>query len=97
VILLVIVVKNHEYQQEITNNENINYLVKVCHLKNIKSESNCIVLIDVNIDDEGVVTDYDFFLEEVIITIPIDTIICNFDNKKVREICDFHKLNLLII
>ena len=92
---MVIIIKNKEYNREIITNDNIVYLDSICKLKNIDDDNNVLILIDLDIDNNGVIKNYNFFLEEVLITINIGTIISNTRNEKVEEICAFHKINYL--
>ena len=92
---MVIIIKNKEYNREIIANDNIVYLDSICKLKNINDDNNVLILIDLDIDNNGVIKNYHFFLEEVLITINIGTIISNTRNEKVEEICAFHKINYL--
>ena len=92
---MVIIIKNKEYNREIITNDNIVYLDSICKLKNINDDNNVLILIDLDIDNNGVIKNYNFFLEEVLITINIGTIISNTRNEKVEEICAFHKINYL--
>lgn len=79
------------------NLKNIIFLDKICHLKNIKDKNN-ILIIDCNIlDNNGIIKDYNYFLEEVFISININTIISINTNDKIKEICNFYKLELIDI
>jgi hypothetical protein len=90
---LVIIIKNKEYNREVIENENIVYLDNICKLKQINDDNNVLILIDLDIDNNGVIMNHHFFLEEVLITINVGTIISNTRNEKVEEICAFHKIN----
>jgi len=90
---MVIVIKDKDYNREIINNDTIMYIDKPCNLKSIKDEKNTLILINLDIDNYGIIKNYQFFLEEVLITINVETIISNTPNDKVKEICDFHKVN----
>jgi hypothetical protein len=52
---------------------------------------------NITLDEYGIIKDYDFFLEEVIITKPIKIIIANFYHDKLKEICDYHHIFLINI
>ena len=79
------------------NDNKIMILDKVCNLKQNKDKSNTI-LIDCNsLNDEGIINEYNFPLEEVFITVSINCVICVNKNKKIEEICNFYKCNLISI
>jgi len=90
---MVIVIRDSGYDKEVIYNDNILYIEKACEVKDIEDEHNILILLDLDIDNNGVIKNHQFFLEEVVISIKVDTIISNTPNEKVKEICDFHKIN----
>lgn len=79
------------------NYKNIIFLDKICHLKKIKDKNNTLI-IDCNLlDDNGIIKIYNYFLEEIFISININTIISINSNDKIKEICNFYKLELIDI
>lgn len=83
-----------------TNNkkiDNLIFLEKVCSLKNIKNKNNVLVVGDININDEGLVEEYNFYLDEVFITIKIDYVISLKKMNKLSEICSFYNVDLIDI
>ncbi len=78
-------------------NKNIMFLEKICNLKHIKDKNN-ILLIDCTVlNNTGIITNYNYFLEEVFITININYVICINTNNKIKEICEFYNLDLINI
>lgn len=90
---MVIVIKDSAYDKEVKHNDNIIYIEKTCALKDIEDEHNILILLNLDIDNNGVIKNHQMFLEEIIISINVDTIISNTPNEKVKEMCDFHKIN----
>lgn len=79
------------------NYKNIIFLDKICNLKKIKDKNNTLI-IDCNLlDDNGIIKIYNYFLEEVFISININTIISINTNNKIKEICNYYKLELIDI
>lgn len=90
---MIIVIKDSEYNKEMIENDNIIYINSACELKNINDDQNILILINLDIDNNGIIKNYNFFLEEVLITINVDALISNIPSSKVEEICKFHKIN----
>ena len=92
---MIIVIQNKDLDQ--IKGENIKYLNKICDLKRINEDIESIVLNNITIDENGVIKDFDFFLEEVLITKPIKVIISNVRVPKLIEICNFHHISLIFL
>ena len=93
---MLIIIQNAKIEEKIENKD-IVYLNKICNLKKIKENVELIFLNDITIDNNGIIKDYDFFLEEVLITKPIKIIIANFSNPKLEEICKHYKVELITL
>lgn len=78
------------------NDENMIVLRSVCDLKTYECTSYTIVLIDIEIDDEGIVEKYNFSFEEIIITLDVVAVITNKKSNTLQEICNYHKIPLLV-
>lgn len=79
------------------NFKNIIFLDKICHLKKIKDKNN-ILIIDCNIlNNNGIISKYNYFLEEVFISINIDKVISINTNNRIKEICNFYNVELIDI
>ena len=76
-------------------NDKIILLDKICELKHNKDKQN-IILIDCDLlTEEGFIKDYNYSLDEVFITNNINIVICINKNKKIDELCNFYKVNLI--
>lgn len=97
--MLIIISKNtpteHFYNDK--KNKDILFLDKVCHLKNIKDKYNILIINCELLNDNGIVKYYNYHIEEVLITIPINKVIAYNSNDKIKEICNFHNKQLINI
>lgn len=71
------------------------FLKSACDLKTYRNGSYIIMLINIDVDDEGIVEKYDFHFEELIASLNVIAVITNKDSEKLREICTYYKLSLL--
>jgi len=93
----VVLIINNEKDISIFNNKQFIQIKDICEIKELNESPYTVLLLDVAINDEGVIEEFNFFFEEIIITLDIIAVITNKENKKLREICDFHKISLLEI
>lgn len=77
--------------------KNILNLDKICHLKSIKDKKNILIINCLYLNHNGLISDYNYFLEEVFISINITHVISTNTNDKLREICSFYKIELIEI
>lgn len=91
--MMILIIQNPDLKK--VKNENIIYLDSICNLKYVKEEIEVLVLNGIEVDENGIINIYNFFLEEVMITKNIKIIIANKGNEKLKEICDFYKLSLI--
>lgn len=92
--MLIIITKE---SKNITEDKNIIILEKVCSLKNIKNKNNIILVGDISLNDEGLIEELNYYLDEVFISIDIDLVITMKSNKKLEEICTFYGIKLINI
>lgn len=93
---MILIIQNANLPEKIIS-DNIFYLNNICHLKKLENNPEILILNNITLDEYGIIKDYDFFLEEVIITKPIKIIIANFYHDKLKEICDYHHIFLINI
>lgn len=77
--------------------EKILFLNKICDLKQIKEKKNILLINGLLLNEKGIIDEYNYFLEEVFISINITDVICINKNSKLEEICRFYKVNLINI
>lgn len=89
--------KNNKTFLEAKKYEKILFLNKICDLKQIKEKKNILLIDGTLLTDDGIIKDYNYFLEEVFISINILNVICINNSNKLQEICEFYKVNLINI
>jgi hypothetical protein len=92
-----ILIINHDKELNLYNNKHFVVLKDICEIKHLKDEEYTVLLLDVDINDDGIIKELSSFFEEIIITLKVLAIISNKVNEKLREICSFHKISLLEI
>ena len=68
-----------------------------CNLSEIKDDNNILVFHNIKIDKDGIIKEYDYFLEEVFISLNINLVITTKRNKKLEEICYYYNIPLIIV
>ena len=77
--------KNNKTFLEAKKYEKILFLNKICDLKQIKEKKNILLIDGTLLTDVGIIKDYNYFLEEVFISINILNVICiNNSNKLIN-------------
>ncbi len=94
---MLIIVKKNEKNDLIEKEKDIVYLNSICILKTIKGKHHILVIDDVTLNNDGFIEEKNYFLDEILITIPIDTIISIHKHTKLEEICKFYHINLIVI
>ena len=67
----------------------------ICNVKTYSNIPYTILLIDININDEGVVEEFNFLFEELLISLDIVAVISNRYNNKLNEICSDYRVPLI--
>lgn len=67
----------------------------ICNIKYLEDKDYILIIIDSDIDDNGVLQNYDFVFEEILITLNVKMIITNIVSEKLHEITDFYKIPLI--
>lgn len=91
---MLIIIKNKNINLRI-NDKNIMILKDLCNLGKLKNQDNNILLLISLEIEEGIVVDYNFYIEELFISVPIKAVISNFSNRKVKEICNYYSIPLI--
>ena len=63
----------------------------------IKNKNNILILYDVTLNEEGLIIEKNYFLDEVFISIPIETVITNNNTPIIKEMCQFYHCNLIVV
>ncbi|MCI5938964.1 MAG: hypothetical protein SOU07_02300 [Bacilli bacterium] len=92
--MLIIITKE---SKNIIEDKNIIILEKVCSLKYVKNKNNIILIGDISLNDEGLVEELNYYLDEIFISIDIDLVLTMKYNKKLEEICAFYGIKLINI
>ena len=66
----------------------------VCMLKNL-TDSYDLLLIDEEVNKEGLIKSKDIVFEEIIITIKVNKVISNVKSEKLENICNYHNIDLI--
>lgn len=76
-----------------------NYIVfdDVCNVKYLKEDEYILIIIDKEFEENGIMRDYNFVFEEILISVNVKMIITNVDSSKLQEITDFYKIPLIVI
>lgn len=92
-----VLIINHCRNLNFLNNEKFVVLKDVCELKHLHDEDYTVLLLDVDINEDGIIRELSCFFEEILITLRVLAVITTKANDKLREICSFHKISLLEI
>lgn len=80
---------------KILGNVNYKFMKNFCNLSDYKDMKNILVLYNLKIDNKGIIKEYNYVLEEIFITLPIELLITNKCNAKLKEICSYYKIPIL--
>lgn len=92
---MLLVIQNKESNTSIYGNENIVVLKSVCDLKTYRTGQYTILLVDIEIDENGVISKYNFAFEELIITLNVISIITNKSSSQLQNICNYYNIPLI--
>ena len=82
---------------KIYNSNNFIVFDDVCSVKYLKDDEYILIIIDKDIEENGIMRDYNFLFEEILISINVKMIITNVKSEKLQEITDFYKIPLIVI
>ena len=82
---------------KIYNSNNCIVFDDVCSVKYLKDDEYILIIIDKDIEENGIMRDYNFLFEEILISINVKMIITNVKSEKLQEITDFYKIPLIVI
>lgn len=69
----------------------------ICSLKYLENDEYILILIDSEVEENGVLKDYNFLFEEILISINVKSVITNTVSEKLHEITNFYKIPLIEI
>lgn len=87
----------NKHHKSFNANQKVVYLDTLCLIKKVRDKTNIIIIDKININEEGIVEEYNYFFEEILISINVSLIIANQLNNKLLEIVDFHNIPLIIL
>ncbi len=93
--MLIIITK--EKSQIFNNTDKYIILEKVCLLKQIKNKNNVLIIGDINLNNDGLVEELNYYIDEVFISVKIDFVISLKKTRKINEVCDFYNVKLINI
>jgi hypothetical protein len=93
---MILIIQN-DNASNIYNNKDFFVLKDICKIKELKNPPYTVLLIDIMVDDDGLLEHFNYFFEEIIISLDCIAVITSKPSEKLREICDFHKISLLEI
>lgn len=77
--------------------ERVVYLDTLCLIKKVRDKNNIIIIDSININEEGIVEEFNYFFEEIVISINVGLIITNQLNNKLLDIAIFHNIPLIVL
>lgn len=92
-----VLIINHGRNLEFLNAEQFVVLRDICELKKLQDAEYTVLLLDVDITDEGIIKELSAFFEEIVISLRVLAVITTRKSEKLREICSFHQISLLEI
>lgn len=91
---MIIIIQNAD-NLNLFNNQAFIELKDICQIKTFKEEPYTILLLNTKIADDGMVENFNFFFEEILITLSVVAVMTNTKSDKLREVCNFHQISLL--
>ena len=90
-----IIFNTNEEKIKLHNAEDCIIFDDICNVKYLKDDDYILIIIDSVINEEGMLSNYDFVFEEILITLNVKMIITNIVSDKLRDITDFYKIPLV--
>lgn len=94
---MILVASLNKDKVKVYNDDNYKYMDNFCNLSEIKDSNNILILRNINVKKDGILKKYDYFLEEIFISLNIDLVISNKKNKKLIEICKYYKIPVVFL
>lgn len=92
---MILIIQNNDTNTRFNIPDKFLLFKRICDVKTYGQEPYTIILIDININDEGVVEKYNFPFEELIVSLNVVSVITNKQSIKLQEICNYYKIPLL--
>lgn len=94
---MILVASLNKDKVKVYNDDNYKYMDNFCNLSEIKDSNNILILRNITVKKDGILKKYDYFLEEIFISLNIDLVISNKKNKKLIEICKYYKIPVVFL
>jgi len=92
-----VLILNHEQGINLFNNQYFVVLKDLCEIKHLDDKEYTVLLLNIKINEDGLLEDFHYFFEEIVITLKVVAVITDHPHEKLREICAFHNISLLEI
>jgi hypothetical protein len=92
-----ILILNHDRDFNLYNNKQFIRLKDACDIKKLEDGQYTVLMLDTEINNEGIIEELSMFFEELIISVNVVAVITTKASEKLREICNFHNISLLEI
>ena len=92
---MILIIQNKDTNSNISDYENIIVLKSICDVKTYTEKQYTIILIDIIIDEDGVLEKYNFSIEELFVMLNIVAIITNTRSLHLQNICKYYKIPLI--
>ena len=94
---MILIIQNDYLNTSISIPDKFQIFKSICDVKTYREDTYTIVLVDINVSDDGVVEKYNFAFEELIVSLNVVTVISNKGSMKLQEVCNYYKIPLLVI
>ena len=92
---MILIIQDNDVNQNYKALDKVILFKSIFDLKTYKTGYYTILLINVEIDNEGIVIGHNFMFEELLTHLNVFAIITNRASNKLREICKYYNLALL--
>jgi len=92
---MILIIDNREQKLDIKANDKLKVIDDLCKIKKFEQRPYALLLLDVEVDGEGIIKGYNYYFEELLISLDIIAIITTKTSQKLQEICDYYKIPLI--
>ncbi len=94
---MLIAIKNNCDGDIVLLENEIIYLESACTIKQIKAPEVILLLDNMTINDDGLIVEKNIYIDEILISLSINSIITSKYSEKLEEVCRFYHINLIVI
>ena len=92
---MILIINNKNKTPDIEANPNVIIFDELCKIKKYNQQPYVILLLDIEIDKDGILVGYDYFFEELLIMLDVVAIITTKYSEKLQELCHYYKIPLI--